>query len=87
MSLYSLATDLFVDMEKARAAVLLSDETKNQRHRGPAGSGGRTEFRQTNTGGKGDLLPQLTSGRLDSMSEPPTLELLEECLHDVQYSR
>jgi len=87
MSLYSLATDLFVDMDKARAAILLADKTKNQQHRGAAEGGGRAEFRRSNTGGKGDLLPHLASGRSDETSEPPTLELLEECLHDVQNGR
>lgn len=77
MSLYSLATDLFVDMDKARAAILLSDKTKNQQHRDAAERGGRAEFLQANTGGKGDPLRRL----------PPTLELLEDCLNDVQNSR
>lgn len=76
MSLYSLASSLFADMDKARAV-------------GGAGKGRRDEARVTARSER-ELLPRLTTcgGRDDDNSDTkqttPTLELLEGCLHDVQ---
>lgn len=72
MSLYSLATSLFADMDKARAV--------------GAENGRKDEFRVT-ARSEGEFLPRLTSGGRDdddAKQATPTLELLEGCLHDVQ---
>lgn len=82
MSLYSLATDLFADMDKVRAATATDKATKTQQQRGTPESRGREQPQRATC--KGNLLPRLATGSSDT---PPTLELLEGCLHDVQKSR
>lgn len=84
MSLYSLATDLFADIDKARAAAtdtIIPSEKKQPRlvDDGPSD-------RLHLTSGVG--LPQPRDRRQNGETEQtPTLELLEGCLHDIHEVR
>lgn len=85
MSLYGLAAELFADMDKIRAASTTTYKArKNQQQRGTSESGVREQLQHT---GEGDLLPRFTPGGSGANHVPPTLELLEGCLNDVQQNR
>lgn len=81
MSLYSLASDLFADMDKVRAAAV-SDKTTKRHQRRISNKGPRPQLRAFANVGK--PLPGLSAQQDDNRKEPPTLELLEGCLLDVQ---
>lgn len=82
MSLYSLASDLFADMDKVRAAAESGNTTKMHQRRIPNKGPTRPQLRAF--ANEGEPLPGLSVQQNDNRKEPPTLELLEGCLLDVQ---
>lgn len=85
MSLYSLATDLFEDIDKVRAAApdpTISAKTQPRLLDGEPGDRLCIKF-------NGEVqLPQLVAWQQNGKTEQtPTLELLEGCLHDIHEVR